>query len=308
MRLESAERVGSPSIPADLDAREAASPPSTLGGDDEASHPCRERLREKALPAATDPGRPPDPGRPSAPPASLQEPGGASAHHAVQLWSVDVGEARAASGPRFRTHGVAWQPSGCPIWEPSGSPTPRPERLTSLRPERHPALPPGTDEPSGCHGSLVGGEADSGQRAVTWQPSDCPIWEPSGSPTPRPGRLDPLRPERHPALPPGTDEPSGCHGSLVGGEADSGQRAVTWQPSGCPIWEPSGSPTPRPGRLDPLRPERHPALPPGTDEPSGCHGSLVGGEADPGPRALLLEAAAPAVADCLLVCPLDTRG
>ena len=41
MRLESAERVGSPSIPADLDAREAASPPSTLGGDDEASQPCR---------------------------------------------------------------------------------------------------------------------------------------------------------------------------------------------------------------------------------------------------------------------------
>ena len=166
VRLESAERVGSPSIPAYLDAREAASPPSTLGGDDEASHPCRERLREKALPAATDPGRPPNPGRPSAPPASLQEPGGARAHHAVQLWSVDVGEARAASGPRFRTHGVAWRPSGCPIWEPSGSPPPRPERLSSLRPERHPALPPGTDEPSGCHGSLVGGAADPGPRAL----------------------------------------------------------------------------------------------------------------------------------------------
>ena len=41
VRLESAERVGSPSIPAYLDAREAASPPSTLGSDDEASHPCR---------------------------------------------------------------------------------------------------------------------------------------------------------------------------------------------------------------------------------------------------------------------------
>ena len=172
----------------------------------------------------------------------------ARAHHAVQLWSVDVGEARAASGPRFRTHGVAWQPSGCPIWELSGSPPPRPERLSSLRPERHPALPPGTDEPSGCYGSLVDGEADPGQRAVTWQPSGCPIQEPSGSPT--------LRPER----------------------------------------------------INPLRPERHRAPPPRQNEPSGCHGSLVGGEADPGPRALLLKAAAPAVADCLVVCPLDTRG
>ncbi|EOD42057.1 hypothetical protein EMIHUDRAFT_194747 [Emiliania huxleyi CCMP1516] len=209
MRLESAERVGSPSIPADLDAREAASPPSTLGGDDEASHP---------------------------------------------------------------------------------------------------SLPPGTDEPSGCYGSLVGGEADPGQRAVTWQPSGCPIWEPSGSPTPRPERLSSLRPEQHPALPPGTDEPSGSHGSLVGGEADPGQRAVTWQPSGCPIQEPSGSPTLRPERTNPLRPERHRAPPLRQNEPSSCHGSLVGGEADPGPRALLLKAAAPAVADCLLVCPLATRG
>ena len=168
VRLESAERVGSPSIPADLDAREAASPPSTLGGDDEASHPCRERLREKALPAATDPGRPPNPGRPSALRASLQEPGGASAHHAVQLWSVDVGEARSASGTRAAsgTCAVAWQPSGCPIWEPSGSPTLRPERINTLRPERHRAPPPRRNEPSSCHGSLVGGEADPGPRAL----------------------------------------------------------------------------------------------------------------------------------------------
>ena len=143
---------------------------------------------------------------------------------------------------------------------------------------------------------------------VAWQPSGCPIWEPSGSPTLRPERINTLRPERHPALPPGTDEPSGCHGSLVGGEADPGQRAVTWQPSGCPIQEPSGSPTLRPERINTLRPERHRAPPPRQNEPSSCHGSLVGGEADPGPRALLLKAAAPAVADCLVVCPLDTRG
>ncbi|EOD26721.1 hypothetical protein EMIHUDRAFT_236651 [Emiliania huxleyi CCMP1516] len=138
----------------------------------------------------------------------MSEPGGARAHHAVQLWSA-----------------VTWRPPGCPIQEPSGSPTLRPERINTLRPERHHALPPRPNEPSSCHGSLVGGKADPGPRAITWQPSGCPIREPSGSPTLRPERINTLRPERHHALPPRPNEPSSCHGSLVGGKADPGPRA-----------------------------------------------------------------------------------
>ena len=348
--LERAECVSSSSIPARLDAREAAPPPSTLGGDDEVGHPGRQRLRAEAPGTAPAPGRPPVLGRPSSSPLSLQEPGGARTHHAAQPWSADVGEVRAASGSPtlhperlsslrtecrrapppgtdepsschgplvhrdasrrvrkslvkglskslvkgliayfkagVRARALSWRPSGCPIWGPPGPPSLRPERLSLLRTERHRAPPPGTDEPSSCHGSLVGGEAGPGQRAVSRRPSGSPIWGPLGSPMPRPGRLTSLRAESRPALPPGADEPSSCHGSLVGGEARTGQRAVTRRPSGSPIQEPPGSPTPRPERLPSHRTESRPAPPPGADEPSSCHGSLVGGEAGPGQRAV----------------------